>query len=90
MGVQVRASWCAAHDFKILAPDEVLLLAAHAEHHADAALFTLAEFSGLLPRELRGLQWRDPDFSARLIHVCRGSWRAQPMHHGRGLGKLVR
>ena len=58
-------------DFDVLSPGEVQLLAAHAESEQDAAIFTVAAFTGLRLGELRGLRWSDIDFSKRLVHVRR-------------------
>jgi integrase len=58
-------------DFRVLAPDEVALLAARAETEQDAALFQVAAFTGLRLGELLALRWCDVDFAKRLVHVRR-------------------
>ena len=58
-------------DFSVLAPNEVALLAQAAEVEQDAAIFTVAAFTGLRLGELRALRWGDVDFSKRLVHVRR-------------------
>ena len=57
-------------DFDVLTPDEVTLLAGASEAQ-DAAVFTVAAFTGLRLGELRALRWEDVDFSKRLVHVRR-------------------
>jgi len=54
----------------VLTPDEVTLLAGASEAQ-DAAVFTVAAFTGLRLGELRALRWEDVDFSKRLVHVRR-------------------
>ena len=54
----------------MLTPDEVTLLAGASEAQ-DAAVFTVAAFTGLRLGELRALRWEDVDFSKRLVHVRR-------------------
>ena len=58
-------------DFTALEPHEVELLAQHAVTDQDAALFTVAAFSGLRLGELRGLRWADVDWMRRVIFVRR-------------------
>jgi len=58
-------------DFRVLAPNEVELLTGAAESAQDAALYTVAAFTGLRMGELRALRWSDVDFSKRLVHVRR-------------------
>ena len=58
-------------DFTALEPHEVELLADHAVTPQDAALFTVAAFSGLRLGELRGLRWADIDWMRRVIFVRR-------------------
>jgi integrase len=58
-------------DFDVLAPDDVQRLAIHAESEQDAAIFTVAAFTGLRLGELRALRWADIDFAKRLVHVRR-------------------
>ncbi len=58
-------------DFDVLSPTEVSALARAAENEQDAALFTVAAFTGLRLGELRALRWRDLDFAGRIVHVRR-------------------
>jgi integrase len=58
-------------EFAVLSPAEVEALARAAETPQDAALFTVAAFTGLRLGELRALRWQDVDFSKRLVHVRR-------------------
>ncbi len=58
-------------DFTALEPHQVELLAQHAVTDQDAALFTVAAFSGLRLGELRGLRWADIDWMRRVIFVRR-------------------
>lgn len=58
-------------DFNVLDPAEVELLAANAANPQDAALFTVAAFSGLRLGELLALRWADVDWTLHLIHVRR-------------------
>jgi integrase len=64
-------------DFNILAPDELLALAAHAADDQDATLYTVAGFTGLRLGELLALRWSDLDFGARLVHVRRSYTRGE-------------
>ena len=58
-------------DFRVLTPAEVAALARAATSELDAAIFTVASFTGLRLGELRALRWADVDFSKRLVHVRR-------------------
>jgi integrase len=58
-------------DMLVLTPDEVRLLAEAAEDPQDAALYTVAAFTGLRLGELLALRWGDVDFGNRLVHVRR-------------------
>jgi integrase len=60
-------------DFRVLDPGEVALLASRAENAQDAALYTVAAFTGLRLGEVLALRWGDVDFAKRLVHVRR-SW----------------
>ena len=61
------------------------MLALHAADTQDAALFTVAGFTGLRLGELRALQWGDLDFINRLVHVRRSytHGRYKPYPKGR-------
>lgn len=58
-------------DFSVLTPGEVAALARAAESEQDAALYTVAAFTGLRMGELLALRWEDVSFSKRLVHVRR-------------------
>ena len=58
-------------DFRVLDPGEVALLASTAENAQDAALITVAAFTGLRLGELLALRWTDVDFAKRIVHVRR-------------------
>lgn len=58
-------------DFDVLTPGEVEALARAAESDQDAAIFTVAAFTGLRLGEVRALRWADIDFGKRLVHVRR-------------------
>jgi len=58
-------------DFQVLDAAEVAQLASAAESAQDAALFTVAAFTGLRLGELLALRWTDVDFADRLVHVRR-------------------
>lgn len=60
-------------DFNVLAPVEVVAVARAAATPQDAAIITVAAFTGLRLGELRALRWRDVDFAKQTIHV-RGSF----------------
>jgi integrase len=72
-------------DFTVLAPAEVEALARAAATDQDAALFTVAAFTGLRLGELRALRWQDVDFAKRLVHVRRNlTWGVEgPPKSGR-------
>ncbi|HEX3325870.1 MAG TPA: site-specific integrase, partial [Actinomycetota bacterium] len=50
-------------------PGEIRLLASKAECDQDAAIFTVAAFTGLRLGELRALRWEDIDFANRIVHL---------------------
>lgn len=56
-------------DFNVLQPTEVHAVARVAESRQDAAIFTVAAFTGLRMGELRALRWEDVDFAKRMIRV---------------------
>lgn len=60
-------------DFNVLTPVEVQAVARAAEGTQDAAIITVAAFTGLRLGELRALRWRDVDFAKQTVHV-RGSF----------------
>ncbi|MGH2989357.1 MAG: tyrosine-type recombinase/integrase, partial [Solirubrobacterales bacterium] len=62
-------------DFDVLDPDEVELLAANAASEQDAAIFTVAAFTGLRLGELLALRWGDVDWTLHLVHVRRSFTR---------------
>jgi integrase len=57
-------------EFAVLSPAEVFEVARHASESI-GVIIILAAFTGLRMGELRGLRWRDIDFTGRLIHVRR-------------------
>ena len=56
-------------DFNVLSPVEVGAVARAAESPQDAAMFTVAAFTGLRLGELRALRWRDVDFAKQMVLV---------------------
>jgi integrase len=58
-------------DFEVFTPGDIRLLASEAESEQDAAIFTVAAFTGLRLGELRALRWGDIDFTNRIVHVRR-------------------
>jgi integrase len=80
-----RVSVKRSGDFNVLTPVEVEAIARVAESEQDAAIFTVAAFTGLRLGELRALRWRDVEFSKRTI-IVRGSFtggRLGPPKSGR-------
>jgi integrase len=63
-------------EFAVLTPVEVQALARATTTDQDAALILTAAFTGLRLGELRGLRWRDVDFSNELVHVRRSHYGA--------------
>jgi integrase len=59
-------------EFNVLTPTEVAAVTRAAVGEQDAALFTVAAFTGLRLGELRALRWGDVDFSKRLVHLQSG------------------
>jgi integrase len=64
-------------DFNVLSPVEVQAVARAGESEQDAAIYTVAAFTGLRLGELRALRWRDVDFAKQTV-VVRASFT-----HGR-------
>lgn len=64
-------------DFNVLASVDVAAVARAAESEQDAALYTVAAFTGLRLGELRALRWRDLDFAKQTV-IVRSSYT-----HGR-------
>jgi len=58
-------------EYRAYEPDEIELLAAHAENAQDAALIRVAAYTGLRQGELLALRWGDVDFVTGLVHVKR-------------------
>ena len=56
-------------DLNVLSPLQVEAVARAAENAQDAAIFTVAAFTGLRLGELRALRWADVDFASRTIIV---------------------
>jgi integrase len=56
-------------DFNVLSPVEVSAVARAAVSVQDAAIFTVAAFTGLRLGELRALRWRDVDFVKQTVIV---------------------
>ena len=64
-------------DFNVLSPEEVFAVARAADDEQDAALFTVAAFTGLRMGELRGLRWTDVDFAGRSVFVRQNRTRSE-------------
>ncbi len=60
-------------DFNVLAPVEVGAVARAAASEQDAAIYTVAAFTGLRLGELRALRWRDVEFAKQTV-IVRGSF----------------
>ena len=56
-------------DFNVLSPEEVSAVARAAESEQDAAIYTVAAYTGLRLGELRALRWRDLDFAKQTVLV---------------------
>jgi integrase len=56
-------------DFDLLSPVEVEALARAAASAQDAAIYTVAAFTGLRLGELRALRWSDVDFASHFVYV---------------------
>lgn len=56
-------------NFNVLSVEEVHAVARAADDDQDAALFTVAAFTGLRMGELRALRWGDVDFAGRSVFV---------------------
>lgn len=69
-------------EFAVLTPVEVQALARATTTKQDAALILTAAFTGLRLGELRGLRWRDVDFTNRLVHVRRSHYGAAATTEG--------
>lgn len=70
-----RVSVKRSGEFSVLSPTEVEALARAAASEQDAAIFTVAAFTGLRLGELRALRWMDVDFAGRVVHVRRNPCR---------------
>jgi integrase len=57
-------------DFNVLSAVEVAAVTRAAENEQDAAIYTVAAFTGLRLGELRALRWRDVEFDKRSLRVC--------------------
>jgi integrase len=69
-------------EFAVLTPIEVQALARATTTDQDAALILTAAFTGLRLGELRGLRWRDVDFTNALVHVRRSHYGAAATTEG--------
>ena len=68
-----RVSVKRSGDFNVLSPVEVEAVARAATSEQDAAIFTVAAFTGLRLGELRAVRWRDVDFAKQTV-IVRGSF----------------
>ena len=65
-------------DFNVLSPVEVEAVARAAASDQDAAIFTVAAFTGLRLGELRALRWRDVDFAKQMVFVAHSYTHGRP------------
>lgn len=72
-----RISVTRSGDFNVLTPAEVVAVSRVADDDQDAALFTIAAFTGLRMGELRALHWGDVDFANRNVFVRQNRVRAE-------------
>jgi len=64
-----RVSVKRSGEFNVLSPVQVAAVARAAQSRQDAAVFSLAAFTGLRLGEMVALRWSDIDFAKRLVHV---------------------
>lgn len=69
-------------EFAVLSPAEVQAIAREAADEQLRVVILVAAFTGLRLSELRGLCWRDVDFSNRLVHVRRKHFGAKDAPQG--------
>jgi integrase len=76
-------------EFAVLSPAEVHAVARATTTAQDAALITVAAFTGLRMGELRSLRWRDVDFLNRIVHVRRAYTRTTEGAPKSGMARSV-